>query len=275
MTRNKYDISTSRKRELSDLAEFIADEYFPDSLVCPYKILKIHGLTYTFEDYKNAFDGLLEHRAGKFHIYLNSHKAKHIYEPRVRFTTAHELGHYLIDEHRIPLQNGLVPSHPSFTNFSSDNEVELEADFFASSLLIPHTRLVKDVLKRKFSFNLIDELATKYQTSITAMLLKFASIGNHPIMIVCMIDKKIKWFKYSEDFPFKYINALPGFLTPKNTAAGDYFYENGIKSNDDFEIVYAEDWFKIYNDSDYRRKFYEHCIYSDKYKFVMSVLWED
>jgi Zn-dependent peptidase ImmA (M78 family) len=275
MAKNKYDILESRKTELSVLAEFIADEYFVDTFVCPYKLAKIYKISYTFEDYGNAFDGLLEHRSGKFHIYLNNRNAKHIYQPRVRFTLAHELGHYLIDEHRNALKSGLTPSHPSFTNFSSDNEVELEADFFASSLLIPKSRLLKDVFRRKFSFNLIDELATKYQTSITATLIKFASIGNHPIMIICSIDEKIKWFKYSDDFPFKYIDALPGFKVPVNTSAGQYFYENGMKNEDEFEIIEAEDWFKLYNDNDYGRKFYESCIYSDRNKFVLSVIWED
>ena len=275
MTKNKYDISESRKKELSELAEFIADEYFADTFVCPYKLAKIYGISYTFDDYGNAFDGLLEHRSGKFHIYLNSRNAKHIYQPRVRFTLAHELGHFVIDEHRNALKSGLTPSHPSFTNFSSDNEVELEADFFASSLLIPKSRLLKDVFKRKFSFNLIEELATKYQTSITATLIKFASIGNHPIMIVCSIDEKIKWFKYSDDFPFKYIEALPGFKVPVNTSAGQYFYANGTKCEDEFEIIEAEDWFRLYNDNDYGRKFYESCIYSDRNKFVLSVIWED
>ncbi len=275
MTKNKYDISEGRKKELSDLAEFIADEYFTDTFVCPYKLAKIYGISYTFEDYGDAFDGLLEHRSGKFHIFLNSRNARHIYEPRVRFTMAHELGHFVIDEHRNALKNGLAPSHPSFTNFSSDNEVELEADFFASSLLIPKSRLIKDVFRRKFSINLIQELATKYQTSITATLIKFASIGNHPIMIVCTVDKKIKWFKYSDDFPFKYIDALPGFKVPKNTLAGQYFYENGEKCEDEFELIDAEDWFSLYNEKDYGRKFYESCIYSVKNKFVLSVLWED
>lgn len=275
MTKNKYDISESRKKELSELAEFIAEKYFPDTLVCPYKLAKIYGISYTFEDYGNAFDGLLEHRSGKFHIYLNSHNAKHIYQPRVRFTLAHELGHFVIDEHRNALKSGLAPAHPSFTNFASDNEVELEADFFASSLLIPKSRLLKDVFRRKFSFNLIEELATKYQTSITATLIKFASIGNHPIMIVCSIDKKIKWFKYSDDFPFKYIEALPGFKVPVNTLAGQYFYENGTKCEDEYEIIEAEDWFRLYNEKDYGRKFYESCIYSDRNKFVLSVIWED
>lgn len=274
MTKNRYDLSSYRKNELSDLAEFIADEYCPDSLVCPYKILSTYGITYSFANYGNAFDGLLEHCAGKFHVYLNNHNARHRYVPRVRFTLAHELGHYIIDEHRNALKNGLVNPHPSFTNFASDNEAELEADFFASSLLLPKSRLLKDIYKRKFSFNLIEEIATKYQTSIAATLIKFASIGNHPIMIICTIDRQIKWFKYSEDFPFKYINYTGNFMVPVNTAAGEYFYENGIKSSDD-EIVFAQDWFRIYDQNDYGRKFYEHCIYSDKNKFVLSIIWED
>lgn len=289
MAKNKFDISEYRKNELSDLAEFIADEYFMDTLVCPHRLAEKYELTTSFRDYKSAFDGLLEHRSGKFHIYLNSNKAKHKYEPRVRFTLAHELGHYLIDEHRNALEMGLAPSHPSFTNFSSDNEVELEADFFASSLLMPKSKILKDVNKRKFSFSLIEELATKYQTSITATLIKFASIGNHPIMIVCSVDKKIKWFKYSDDFPFKYFNTLPDhkiypdkyndkrfeIKVPKDTAAGQYFYQNGLKCEDNYEIVEAEDWFKLYYDEDYGRRFYEHCIFSDRNNFVLSIIWEE
>ncbi|WP_352422968.1 ImmA/IrrE family metallo-endopeptidase [Proteiniphilum sp.] len=274
MTKNKFDLPNYRKNELSDLAEFIADEYFYDSLICPYKLLKIYGITYSFADYGNAFDGLLEYRAGKFHVYLNSHSVKHKYVPRVRFTLAHELGHYVIDEHRNALKKRLVSPHPSFTNFASDNEAELEADFFASSLLLPKARLLNDIYKRKFSFNLIEEIAAKYQTSIAATLIKFASIGNHPIMIICTINRQIKWFKYSEDFPFKYINYTGAFLVPHNTAAGEYFYENGIKSTED-EIVFAQDWFRIGDRNDYGRKFYEHCIYSDKNDFVLSVIWED
>lgn len=275
MGRNRYDITEFRKNELSELAEFVADEYFQNTLVCPHRLSEIYGISTSFNNYGNSFDGLLEHKAGKFDIYLNSNKVKHIYEPRLRFTLAHELGHYIIDEHRNALRLGLSPSHPSFTNFSSDNEVELEADFFASSLLIPKSRLLKDVYRRKFSFDIIEEIATKYQTSITATLIKFASIGNHPIMIICSVDKKIKWFKYSEDFPFKYIDALPDFKVPQNTSAGHFFYENGTKCEGEADLVYAEDWFKLYKDEDYGRPFNEYCIYSNKNKFVLSVIWEE
>jgi hypothetical protein len=133
---------------------------------------------------------------------------------------------------------------------------------------------LQDVFKKKFNYNLIDELSTKYQTSFTATLLKFISIGNHPVMMVCTIDSKIKWYKYSDDFPFKYIKALPGFKVPANTSVGQYFYENGTKNENSEEIVFAQDWFSVNFKSDYGRQFKEYCIYSNANKFVMSIIWE-
>lgn len=43
--KNKYDISEKRKKELSELAEFIAEEYFPNTLVCPYRLSEIYGIS--------------------------------------------------------------------------------------------------------------------------------------------------------------------------------------------------------------------------------------
>ena len=271
--KNKYDISNIRKEELSDLAEFIADEYFPDTMVQPEIIVKKNGITYNVDNFGKYFDGIIEYKKDSFHMYFSTHRIKNIYSPRGRFTVAHELGHYYIDEHRIALERNLAPSHPSFIDFSSDNEVELEADFFASSLLVPKSRLQKDIKGQKFSFALIDKLKNKYNVSLTAMLLKFASIGNHPIMIVVSINAKIKWFKYSNDFPFKYINATADFKVPVYSVAGDIFYNNNINDNSD-EIVYAEEWFNIWKKEDKGREFYERCIYSRKNNFVMSIIWE-
>ena len=128
---NKYDISSYRKQELAELAEFIVEEHFNDSSIDPIRLIQKYGMTYSCGHYKNGFDGLLEHKNGKFHIYLNIDRVKHEYEPRARFTLAHEIGHYVIDEHRNALSSGVALWHPSFTDFSSDNEVELEADYFA------------------------------------------------------------------------------------------------------------------------------------------------
>src|SRR5207247_1657430 len=91
----------------------------------------------SFGRYGDAFDGLLEHRSGRFHVYANLDRVEREDSPRARFTLAHELGHYFIDEHRNALAAGLALSHPSFCDFESDLPVEKEADHFASNLLMP------------------------------------------------------------------------------------------------------------------------------------------
>ena len=261
-------LSKQRQEELSDLAEFIANEYCPNNLIEPKIIAKKNNISYCYGKYENAFDGLLEHEFGDFHIYLNLDRLKHAHTPRTRFTFAHELGHYFIDEHRNSLLNGHTPSHPSFTDFSSKNPIELEADFFAASLLLPKNRLLQDCFRRKFEFVLIEELSQKYQTSITATLLKFASIGNHPIMIVCLINNAVKWYKCSHDFPFKWLRKP----LSKDTIAGEYFYDK-TKYNEEIEVT-ANDWFENVWDNDVDRPFFEKCIYSDQHNFVLSILWE-
>lgn len=271
---NKYDLSEFRKKELSELAEFIAEDTFPDgNVIQPEIIAEKNEISYCCGSYENYFDGLLEYLDKSFHIYLNIDRLKHQFTPRARFTFAHELGHYFIDEHRNALKFNLVKSHPSFIDFSSDNEAELEADYFAASLLLPTGRILKDISGRKFEFNIIEELRSKYQTSLTATLLKFIAIGSQPMMIVVSQKERIKWFKYSSDFPFKFINAKPGFKVPPLTSAGEYHYENK-KNIDSDELVYAEDWFSINYDEDRRREFWERCIYADSVGFVISVLWE-
>src|SRR5690606_16225470 len=60
------------------------------------------------------------------------------------FSIAHELGHYFLDGHpeEIQKQGG---THVSRANFTEDTSIELEADHFASGLLMP-SDLVKNFL---------------------------------------------------------------------------------------------------------------------------------
>jgi hypothetical protein len=265
-------LSKKREEELSELAEYVANAYCPNDIVSPSFIAEQCGITYCSGDYGDAFDGLIEQEARKFHIYINIHKGGFIDSHRSRFTFAHELGHYFIDEHRCALLNGKTPSHSSVTDFSSKNPVEVEADFFASSLLLPESRIKQDCFKKKFTFQLIESLSKKYNTSLTATLLKYSSIGNHPIMIVCSVNNKIKWFRYSHDFPYKWLK-LPKGVVPKYTLAGAYFKDK--TKFDDTLPVAANEWFDYVKDKDIDRPFYEKCIYADNHNFVLSIIWED
>lgn len=264
-------LSQKREVELSELAETIADLYCPTGIVLPHVIADSKRITFSDGNYGDAFDGLIEFQQGLFHIFINTKVGGSIEQPRQRFTFAHELGHYFIDEHRQALLDGRTPSHPSYTDFSSKNPIEVEADHFASCLLMPEARIRRDTLKIPFNFDLVENICKRYQVSITAAILRLMSIDKHPIMLVCSVRGKIKWFRCSHDFPYKWLKKPFGFV-PKYTLAGAYF-KNGEKFDEELPIS-ANEWFEYVSDRDIARDFYEKCIYADKHNFVLSIIWE-
>lgn len=270
----KNMLTPSRMADLSAIAGFYTSEYCaPLGVIDPTLIAASQGLKCSLNDYGKAFDGLLENRNGRFHIYLNTGSGGHLYQPRVRFSLAHELGHYLIEEHYRALSDPRMKAQPSFQTFDLDNKYEVEADYFASCLLMPEDRIQKDVYRRKFNFSLVDELAKKYDVSLTAALLKFIGIGNYPLMVVCTRSCKIRWVRYTWDFPFTYLLTGAEGGVPEYTSAGEYFYE-GTKNQNKTETVFAKDWFVLRQSEDRNRKFNEYCIYYEAMDQVISVIWE-
>lgn len=252
------------------MAEYTADLYFPTGTVLPETIATDNGISFNYGHYEDYFDGLLEQSNGRFHIYINLDKVKRSDSPRGRFTFAHELGHYLLDEHRLALLAGKVPAHPSVTNFASRNLVEQEADYFAGVLLMPHARFVRDCQRLPMSLELVRSLALQYKTSLAATLLRYASIGHHPIAVVCSQNGKILWQSRSDDFEFKYLKSGQGRV-PLITVTGEY-HSRGKKYAAP-EIIYAEDWFEFV---EYERNTFElkeQCFYFDGMAMALTVIW--
>ena len=107
-------LESCRRKELEDLADFIATE---NGIGVPVNVVKIaedNGISYCLNDYQDYFDGMLECEDGYFHIYINNRGRFSINTPRIRFSFAHELGH-------------LLDSTPSINNMPSE-ERELNAD---------------------------------------------------------------------------------------------------------------------------------------------------
>lgn len=268
--KNNEFLTNSDKIILSELAEYISNYYFTKSAINPEIIADEYNISYSYGNYKDSFDGLIECVNKKFHIYINIDRLVHPYTERARFTFAHELGHFFIDEQRNALLLGLSPSHSCFTDYSSKNYVERQADYFASCLLLPQEKFINDCFKRKFNFQILSELSKKYQVSLTATALRFVNIGNHPIIVIYSVNGKIIWYQYSNDFP--YWSLRHGKIkVPEDTVAGDYF-NNGIIQNTT-QVVYAIDWFSNVFESHTNRKFYEHCIFNSN--SVLSIIWED
>lgn len=263
-------INNTPLRHIKDLAEFIALQH-GDKITPINSIAENEGLPLVYDAYeKGTFDGMTVYSDGHFYIHLNTDNGNHEGSERGRFTLAHELGHYFIDTHRIGLKSGLLEPHPSLTNTKQFNSIEREADYFASCLLMPESRFKQDIFRKKFSFELLDQLCKEYKVSRTACAFRFAEVGNHPIMIVYSENGEVKWKHESDDFPHKYL--LSGKKVPASTVMGEYFSKANVQDAYKTEKVMAMDWFNYVNE-DRDRPFYEHCIpYKNK---ALSIIWED
>jgi len=263
-------MNSRNNSKIKKLAESIALLY-EDEATPLEKIIEDEDLDVFYDNYeRNTFDGMTVYDEGYFYIHINIDRGNIMGSDRGRFTLAHELGHYYIENHRIGLKKGLLKPHPSICNNEQYYLIEREADYFASCLLMPELRFCKDINNRKFEFSIIEDLRYKYKVSRTACLLRFADIGNQPIMVLYAENNRIKWKYNSKDFPFKYF--IYDDLVPKHTVMEDYF--KGHK-DDIFktEVINAIECFKYVKEEDIGRHFYEHCIsYKNK---ALSVFWED
>ncbi len=256
---------------IKKIAEYIALQ-FEEKITPLERIVEDENLDVFYDNYEsNTFDGMTIFDKGHFYIHLNLDNGNRADKERGRFTLAHELGHYFIDTHRIGLKNGLLEPHPSHTNKSNFFSIEREADYFASCLLMPEERFRKDIGNKKFGIEVIDFLRTEYKVSRTACALRFADIGNYPLLVVFAENNKVKWAYSSEDFPFKVL--INDNIVPQNTVMGDYFKNNKDVGIFKTEQVWAIDCFKYVRDEDLQRKFYEHCITHKN--SALSLFWED
>ncbi len=258
-----------RKEELSDLAESIIENYIGDDFIEPEIIANVNRVTFSYGNYRDAFDGLIQHKFGRFHIFINSNRSGFKTNPRARFTFGHELGHFYIDEHRNALKKGKVLSHPSFNLLLPKNLAEKEADFFSSCLLMPSKRFRKQCIKRPLSGKLIDSLSNHFQTSISATIFRYFELRLFPMFMVCCKDSKVKWYFRSEDFLYNYPPKY-GAPVPNSSVAGEFFYNQREYSTE--EIIYPDDWFTDFK-MNKRQPLFEKCYYLKSTNSVISLVW--
>lgn len=103
-------------------------------------------------------------------------------EKRRRFTAAHELGHLLLHSDQ-SLNVDLKPVAYLRNQVSSSGREwrEIEANYFASSLLMPRTLLTKEMellgKKHEDEEELINALATKFNVSPQAMAIRLGTLA--------------------------------------------------------------------------------------------------
>lgn len=192
------------------------------------------------------------------------------YETKKRFVAAHELGHYEMHKNVQPI---FSDDETNLLSWYQGGKHEIEANEFAAEFLMPSDLFHKECERRVFGPSVIDHLATRFQVSKTATILKFVKRGNHPVFIVYCKDNRMKWWKKSEDFYhyslFEY-DAPP----PTGTVAYEYFTTNANYQGDEAkQQVWKGDWFRLKKDED-ETPFFEYCLFAPSYNYSISIIWE-
>jgi hypothetical protein len=178
--------------EIASLAEAVAAEYCPQGPIDLRPVLDDNDITISYGYYSSAFDGMLEHRSQRFHIYCNLDRVDTGDSARARFTVAHELGHFFIDDHRNALKSG-APPHGSRSEFESTLLVEREADHFASHLLMPSAQFIKVARRHGQGMAGILGIAKHFGTSVTASAIRYAKAEIVPCVVIKWSATGFQW----------------------------------------------------------------------------------
>jgi hypothetical protein len=137
-----------------------------------------------------GFEGMLAPNSAKTKwriVYNNQGRSS----GRIRFTLAHEFGHYLL--HRT-LQPEFTCSELDMHDWDSkERALESDADTFASFLLMPLDDFRRQVSDATISFDLFHHCASRYGVSLTAAALKWIEIAPRRAVLVASRDDHLLW----------------------------------------------------------------------------------
>lgn len=193
----KRNIANHKAIEISEFTSELFDEFAKNQKIDLLALAKNEDITYSFGDYADFFDGILEATRNNFHIYSNLNRGNAIETGRGRFTFAHELGHYFIDEHRRALvKGGLL--HQSKGNATGATRVEAEADYFAASLLMPEKNIRQFLKNKSYAISHIREIAESFHTSIQSSGIRYVDLDITPCAIAKFGPNGKHWSAVSE-----------------------------------------------------------------------------
>ncbi len=265
-------IAEQRKISLNKLAAFIAKDFNHQYITQLEQIAKSEDLFYYCDHYKDSFDGMLIYDEKDFHIHINLDRGNAINTKRGRFTFAHELAHYFIDEHRIGLKSGQLAPHGSLHDFEHKDLIEEEADYFAGCLIMPDNFFRQFRAGTKFSLDTLLKLSEAFQASVLSTVLRFSEIGTHEITAVISENNIVKWYAQSSDFPKWAFRFKVGNTLPPSTVASEFFTTKDAKYTG-VEDVDPDDWFCSRWTP--KTQMHEQCYYSESYGYVISLIWFD
>lgn len=188
----------------------------------------------------HGFEGCLisnDQKSNWYILYNNAIKSL----GRIRFTQAHELGHYIL--HRFQKDSFECASAADMYNLSiEDKDIESEADEFASYLLMPFDDFRRQI-NESVDLDNFGHCADRYGVSITAAILRWLEITDVKAVLIISRSGFMKWawssksaFKSGAFFKTRQ-NTIP---IPNDSVAANDLIRNERKGM----IISGSTWFE-------------------------------
>lgn len=155
----------------------------------------------------------------KWTILLNSSICN---KRRQRFTFAHEIGHFMC--HR-DLKDEFSDGEASLNNFTE--HLELEANTFASWLLMPANLMREEFESQKWTTETLCQIGSRFECSLQASALRYVKLSERPVAFVVSRDGMIIWCCKAKNAPFLTAYKF-GDELPQDSIAKRSTHENGV-----------------------------------------------
>ncbi|POR57985.1 ImmA/IrrE family metallo-endopeptidase [Pseudomonas syringae] len=142
-----------------------------------------------------SFEGMLKRspNGDQWIIGVNEEAAS---SGRINFTIAHEFAHYIL--HRDLQQDFRCAQKDMHTWDALGKKIEVEADVFASYLLMPADDFRKQIDGHDLSIDLLRHCANRYDVSLTAAALKWREIAPGRTVVLAAKDGYLDWSSSNE-----------------------------------------------------------------------------
>jgi hypothetical protein len=184
---------------------------------------------------------------------------------RKNFTAAHELGHLVLHIQRNIKETFQCHEQDIFNPLKNTNQIELEADLFAASLLMPRKLILPLIVRHDLDWGMILDISNKCKTSLLATAKRVVSLANEPIALVIHKEQKLWIFETSRSFPY-YIGRpfLRRDIKFQKIIYGEVFV-------DDWNVSDAIDWVDDSKIS-HKAKINYSTLFNEKYRWFMTLL---
>lgn len=240
-------------------ARKLVNQVAPTDIPCPVQAYVEHvGAKLRIEDLPDNEPGYTMERRGQPYIVVNGNDRTE----RQRFTACHELGHIVLE---VPSEHGEDP----WWSYRGRPLNEKCCDVFAAELLLPYTLFKPEVDSSDPGFATLQDLADRFDTSLTATGSRFAAVTSALCAFVLTEGGEIRYAARSPALREAGAWIQPRSALPRNSVSARI--RAGTPDTETHEID-ADEWFTDWTRGGLVLEEARHLMQWDQ---TLTLLWFD